>query len=123
MCYRSAMSAAHDAHVIRKQSWDAAWKSAHDLIQRQVEEAERAAQERPRPSKPIKAGELLILTLGEYSDFRIVDLFRALADFDLAEIDREQEADWWEDKTTPELIKRGLVEPVTHQEINLGDLT
>jgi hypothetical protein len=96
---------------IRKQllaEWDVA-------IAREIARTDAEAARRAKRTHPIKAGELFILTQGQYSDFCVVDLFRALADFDLVPLRDAGDV-------AAQLVKQSLAEPVDHQEINLYDL-
>jgi len=92
------------------EKWDIAIADAQRAATANFERAEALR------THPVKSGDVFILTAGEYSDYRIIDLFRALTDFDLVALRREG------GDLAAELVKRSLAEPIDHQDINLYDL-
>lgn len=74
-----------------------------------------------------KKGEIVVLTDGEYSDYRIEGIFRARVDFELAKICKEFVRDkprvgegGLKDQFFPWLVEKGYAEDLDTLELHLG---
>jgi hypothetical protein len=88
-----------------------------EAIARDIARAEAEAEyRRQHETKPIKAGQLIVLTDGSYSDYCLWGVVRALADFDLVKEKQDCPS-----VTIAHLVKSGLAEELDHEEVNLDD--
>lgn len=76
-------------------------------------------------STPIRAGDLVVLSSGQYSDYGIYTMLKALKGFDPAEIARtinKDEDDWdGEERLLAYLLELELVVEVPYRELHVGN--
>lgn len=78
-----------------------------------------------RMMTPVKAGELLTLSSGEYSDYHVLTVARALDNFDPTKVARQFELEAGED-VDPHygfiamLVEQGLIEELNYREVHVG---
>lgn len=69
-----------------------------------------------------KAGDLLIVTSGAYSDYGIEDVVQVLKDFDEKDFTREFEERWKSYRIDiPLLVTQGFIKPLLYKEMWKGD--
>lgn len=77
-----------------------------------------------------KAGTLVLVSSGEYSDYSVISIVRVLSDFTPAEEleqylsahpEQREDYSFEKDQYFAHLLKRGLVEELEHSTYHLGD--
>lgn len=90
-----------------------------------MDDRPRAAPQKRILNKLFRAGQTLVFTSGEYSDYAIIAIARVYKDFELKDVSMDQDklnGYYACDYIVNSMREQGFIELVEYEELNLGEI-